>query len=131
MGNIQNELNDFLYKPTGNHVSANECDSGTNYLRQPRGITVHTDTRRVWKVRKIFSLQCSRFPKSTSLSEGFRIRPYHDSSTRPVYSTNGTVLTGGKTQLPGEEFLPVLLFRQQFSHGLARDRNRTSSGPTI
>jgi len=24
VGSIQNELNDFLYKPTGNHVSANE-----------------------------------------------------------------------------------------------------------
>ena len=36
MGSIQNELNDFLQKLTGNHVSANECDSGTNYLRQPR-----------------------------------------------------------------------------------------------
>ena len=36
VGSIQNELNDFLQKPTGNHVSANECDSGTNYLRQPR-----------------------------------------------------------------------------------------------
>jgi hypothetical protein len=33
MSNIQNELNDFLWKPTGNYVSANECDSGTNYLR--------------------------------------------------------------------------------------------------
>ena len=36
VGSIQNELNDFLQKPTGNHVSANEFDSGTNYLRQPR-----------------------------------------------------------------------------------------------
>ena len=36
MGSIQNELNDFLLKPTGNHVSANECDSGTNYLLYPR-----------------------------------------------------------------------------------------------
>jgi len=33
VGSIQNELNDFLYKPMGNHVSANECGSGTNYLR--------------------------------------------------------------------------------------------------
>jgi len=33
VGSIQNELNDFLQKPTGNNVSANECDSGTNYLR--------------------------------------------------------------------------------------------------
>jgi hypothetical protein len=24
VGSIQNELNDFLQKPTGNHVSANE-----------------------------------------------------------------------------------------------------------
>jgi len=24
VGSIQNELNNFLYKPTGNHVSANE-----------------------------------------------------------------------------------------------------------
>jgi len=24
VGSIQNELNDFLLKPTGNHVSANE-----------------------------------------------------------------------------------------------------------
>jgi len=24
VGSIQNELNDFLWKPTGNHVSANE-----------------------------------------------------------------------------------------------------------
>jgi len=24
VGSIQNELNDFLYKPTGNHVPANE-----------------------------------------------------------------------------------------------------------
>ena len=36
MGSIQNELNDFLQKTTGNHVSANEYVSGTNYLRQPR-----------------------------------------------------------------------------------------------
>ena len=33
VGSIQNELNDFIYKPTGNHVSANEYDSGTNYVR--------------------------------------------------------------------------------------------------
>jgi hypothetical protein len=36
VGSIQNELNDFLLKPTRNHVSANECDSGTNYLLWPR-----------------------------------------------------------------------------------------------
>jgi len=39
VGTIQNELNDFLQKPTGNHVSANECDPGTN-LFVSRGITV-------------------------------------------------------------------------------------------
>jgi len=33
VGSIQNELDDFLSKPMGNHVSANECDSGQNYLR--------------------------------------------------------------------------------------------------
>ena len=27
MGSIQNELNDFLQKPTGNHISANEISS--------------------------------------------------------------------------------------------------------
>jgi hypothetical protein len=26
VGSIQNELNDFLQKTMGNHVSANECD---------------------------------------------------------------------------------------------------------
>jgi len=29
MGSIQNELNGFLYKPTANHVSANEDPSTT------------------------------------------------------------------------------------------------------
>jgi len=33
VSSIQNELNDLLWKRTGNHFSANECDSGTNYLR--------------------------------------------------------------------------------------------------
>ena len=32
VGSIQNKLNDFLEKPTGNHVSANKYDSRTNYL---------------------------------------------------------------------------------------------------
>ena len=53
MGSIQNELNDFLYKPAGNHVLANECDSGTNYLRYPRYHRTSSSTTR--NTRKILN----------------------------------------------------------------------------
>ena len=39
VGSIQNELNDFLYKPMGNHISANECDP-ERIIFVSRGITV-------------------------------------------------------------------------------------------
>jgi len=102
MGHINIYIYIYIYIYTHTHTHYNTHTHTTQHTHTYTQHTHHTHTHThphtthtKSTVSKItFSLQCSRYPKSSALSKGIRTRPSNDSSTTAVCSTDGMVLTG-------------------------------------